>query len=451
MTEWGHLIPRSYASSLKTAVRGEGIYIWDEDGKQYIDGCSGALLSSIGHGVREIREAMIAQLESIEFAHPSRWVSKASVEAADAVASIAPAGLSQVWLVSGGSEAIESALKISRQYFVERDGAGSAKSVYIARWNSYHGSTIGTMALAGSMARRQLYAPIFKEGPKIETHYCYRCPYGKTYPECDVVCARRLESEIRRIGPQYVAAFVAEPVVGSTVGGLHPPAEYWPIIREICGKYDVLLIADEIMTGFGRTGKPFCVNHWNVTPDIICTAKAITGGYAPAGGIIVRDEIVETLRKGSGAFVHGHTYNANPVTAAAVVATVKYMKDHDVFGNAVVQGERLGKALASVADNPIVGEVRGMGMMRGVELVMDKTTKEPFPASFKAAGAATAECFKRGLVIYPGTGQIDGCAGDQFLLAPPLVATAEQIDEIVRRLGEGLAAAAEILLAKARG
>ena len=225
-----------------------------------------------------------------------------------------------------------------------------------------------------------------------------------------------------------MAAFVAEPVVGSTVGGLHPPAEYWPIIREICSKYDVLLIADEIMTGFGRTGKPFCVNHWNVTPDIICTAKAIAGGYAPAGGIIVRDEIVETLRKGSGAFVHGHTYNANPVTAAAVAATVKYMKDHDVFGNAAVQGERLGKALASAADNPIVGEVRGMGMMRGVELVMDKTTKEPFPASFKAAGAATAECFKRGLVIYPGTGQIDGCAGDQFLLAPPLISTAQPID-----------------------
>lgn len=451
MTEWGHLIPRNYGSALKTAVRGKGIYIYDEEGKEYIDGCCGALLSSIGHGVREIREAMIAQLEAIEFAHPSRWVTKASVEAAEQVASIAPEGLSHVWLVSGGSEAIESAMKISRQYFVERDGAGSAKSVFIARWNSYHGSTIGTMALAGSMARRQLYAPIFREGPKIEAHYCYRCPYGKTYPACDVVCARRLESEIRRVGPQYVAAFVAEPVVGSTVGGLHPPAEYWPIIREICSKYDVLLIADEIMTGFGRTGKPFCVNHWNVTPDIICTAKAIAGGYAPAGGIIVRDEIVETLRKGSGAFVHGHTYNANPVTAAAVAATVKYMKDHDVFGNSAVQGERLGKALVSVADNPIVGEVRGMGMMRGVELVMDKTTKEPFPASFKAAGVATAECFKRGLVIYPGTGQIDGYAGDQFLLAPPLISTAQQIDEIVRLLGEGLAAAAEILLAKARG
>ncbi len=452
MTEWGHLIPRNYGSALKTAVRGKGIYIYDEEGKEYIDGCCGALLSSIGHGVREIREAMIAQLEAIEFAHPSRWVTKSSVEAAEEVASIAPEGLSHVWLVSGGSEAIESAMKLSRQYFVERDGAGSAKSVYIARWNSYHGSTIATMALAGSMARRRTFSPIFTESPKIEAHYCYRCPYGKTYPACDVLCARKLENEIRRIGPQYAAAFVAEPVVGSTVGALNPPPEYWPIIREICSKYDVLLIADEVMTGFGRTGKAFCVNHWNVVPDIICTAKAMSGGYAPVGGIIVRDSIVETLRKGSGAFQHGHTYNANPVTAAAVAATVKYMKAHSVFDNAAVQGERLGAALERIAaGNPIVGEVRGMGMMRGVELVADTKTKEPFPASFKAAGVATAECFKRGLVIYPGTGQIDGCAGDQFLLAPPLVATAQEIDEIAKRLGEGLAAAAEILLAKARG
>ena len=444
----GHLLPRSFKGQFRTAVRGEGIYIYDEEGRAYMDGCSGALLSSIGHGVKEIADAMYRQLLTIEFAHPSRWGSKISVEAAAEVASLAQEGLDYVWFVSGGSEAIESAMKMARQYFVERDGKGSSKCEMIARWNSYHGSTVGTMGLAGSMGRRRLFAPLFRENPKICAHYCYRCPLNLKYPGCDVACARSLETEILRIGPESVAAFFAEPIVGSTVGALHPPAEYWPIVREICARHDVLLVADEIMSGMGRTGKPFCTQHWNVTPDIICSAKALSGGYAPVGAMIVRKEIAEIIRDGSGAFQHGHTFNGNPVTAAAVLATIRYMKKNRVFENAALLGARFDEKIPSISSIPIVGEVRGMGLMRGVEIVSDQSTKAAFPPSVKAAAVVTEECMKRGLVVYPGTGQISGVAGDQFLFAPPLVSTMDELDTMTERLVEALSASVGVLKGK---
>lgn len=444
----GHLIPRSFKGKVRTAVRGEGIYLYDEEGNAYIDGCCGALLSSIGHGVKEIADAMYSQLLTMEFAHPSRWNNTVSVEAAKELSSLTQEGLDYVWFVSGGSEAIESAMKMAIQYFVERDGKGSGKTEIIARWNSYHGSTTGTMGLAGSMARRRTFAPIFKEFPKICSHYCYRCPLNLTYPECGVACAHALEDEILRIGPERVAAFVAEPIVGSTVGGLHPPKEYWPIIREICTKYDVLLIADEIMTGMGRTGKPFCTQHWNVTPDMLCSAKALSGGYSPVGALVVTEKIAGAIRDGSGSFQHGHTYNGNPVTAAAVVATIQYMKKNRTIENAAERGRQFDGMIPEFLSNPIIGEVRGMGLMRGMEIVADKETKKPFSPSVKAAALVTEECMKRGLVIYPGTGQIGGVAGDQFLFAPPLVSTADELEKMKTLLLEGLKAAAEALKGK---
>ncbi len=441
----GHLIPRSFTAKVRKAVRGEGVYIYDEEGKAYMDGCSGALLSSIGHGVKEIADAIYQQLLTMEFAHPSRWSNDVTIEAAAEVASLAQKGLDYVWFVSGGSEAIESAMKMARQYFVERDGNGSGKHEIIARWNSYHGSTVGTMGLAGSMGRRRTFSPLFKENPKICAHYCYRCPLNLKYPSCDVACARSLEMEILRLGPETVAAFFAEPVVGSTVGALHPPKEYWPIVREICTKYDVLLVADEVMSGMGRTGKAFCTQHWDVTPDIICSAKAIAGGYAPVGAMIVKKEIAETIRDKSGAFQHGHTYNGNPVSAAAVTATIRYMKKHKVIENAAMMGKLFDTKAAELAEIPIVGQVRGMGLMRGVEIVADQKTKEPFPASRKAAAVVTEECMKKGLVVYPGTGQIGGVAGDQFLFGPPLVSTKDEMETMIERLAEGLKASVTIL------
>ena len=446
MIDSGNYIPRTYKGKMIKAVRAEGIYIYDEDGKAYIDGCCGALISSLGHGNREIIDAITAQLGKLEFAHPSRWRNEAVESAASEVASLTPGDLNYVWFVSGGSEAIESAMKMARQYFVERDGKSSSKSIIIARWNSYHGSTLGTMALAGSMARRKTFTPMFREHPKIMSHYCYRCPYGLKYPSCSLRCARMLEDTIQQTGSQYVAAFVAEPVVGSTVGALNPPDEYWPIVREICSRYDVLLIADEVMTGFGRTGKAFGVDNWNVVPDIIVSAKAMSGGYSPAGAMMVNEKIIQALIEGSGYFQHGHTYNGNPVTGAAVAAAVRYIKKNDLIKRAEIQGKLLGEKLKELEENPIVGDVRGLGMMRGIEIVRDKQTRDPFPPEMNAAGVVTGECMKNGLVIYPGKGMINGVTGDQFMVAPPLICTSSDIEEIVFRLKKSLESSSRILL-----
>ncbi len=442
-----HAFPRNFKTNYLKASRGEGIYIYDIDGKPYIDGCSGALVSNLGHSVPEIIDAVTEQFRKIEFAHPSRWSCAIVEEAAAAVADLAPGTLGSVWFVSGGSEAVESAIKLARQYYYERDGAATSKHVTIGRWNSYHGSTLGTMGVAGSMPRRRIFFPMFAESPKIAASYCYRCPFGLDYPSCGIRCAHQLESEIRRIGPQYVTSFIAEPLVGSTVGALVPPDEYWPIIREICDKYDILLIADEVMTGCGRTGKNFALDHWNVVPDIIATAKGLAAGFIPTGGIIAADAIVEQIKKGSGAFMHGHTYNGNPVSAAAVVAVMKYMREHSVIENTRKVGEFLGKGLKKIEQEcPIVGQARGKGLMWGIEIVKDKKTKEPFAKNVGAAGVATASCIDQGLIIYPGSGMIDGLEGDNFLIAPPLVTTEKQAADILEKLAAGLAQTAKKLL-----
>ncbi len=442
-----HAFPRSFKTNYLKADYGKGIYIYDRDGREYIDGCSGALISNLGHGVEEIADAIAAQCRKLEFAHPSRWQCDIVEEAATAVADFAPACLDSVWFVSGGSEAVESAMKLARQYFFERDGGNTAKYLTIGRWNSYHGSTIGTVAVGGSMARRNIYSPMFMELPKIASTYCYRCPFGLEHPSCGLRCGYQLEHEIRRIGPQYVMAFIAEPLVGSTVGALPAPDGYWPLVREICDRYDVLLIADEVMTGCGRTGRNFAVDHWNVVPDIIATAKGLAAGYVPTGGIIARSALLEPIKNGSGAFMHGHTYNGNPVSAAAVLAVMKYMKEHNVVENVRNLEHILKDGLLKIAaENPIVGQVRGKGFMWGVELVQDKATKAPFPKTKGAGGAATKACIEQGLIIYPGSGMIDGMEGDNFLLAPPLVTDEAQARQIVERLAAGLASAAKNLL-----
>ena len=441
-----HAFPRSFKTNYIEADHGEGIYIYDTAGKKYLDGCCGALISNLGHGNREVIDAINAQYGKIEFAHPSRWHCAIVEEAAAAVAETAPGDLDQVWFVSGGSEAIESAVKLARQYFVERDGPATSKHLTIGRWNSYHGSTIGTMAIAGSMARRRVFSPLFRESPKIAAAYCYRCEFGAEYPSCGLMCAKHLEKMIKVIGPQYVSSFIAEPLVGSTVGAITPPDEYWPMIRDICTKYDVLLISDEVMTGCGRTGKNFAVDHWNVVPDIIATAKGLAAGYVPTGGIIARNGLVEQIKNGSGSFMHGHTYNGNPISAAAVCAVFKYMKEHGLVENAARMGEILGAGVKKIAaENPIVGDVRGKGLMWGFELVKDKETGEPFDKT-GSANVATKECVDRGLIIYPGSGQVDGLLGDNFLVAPPLIINEEQVGELLEKLADGLDAAAKKLL-----
>ncbi len=445
------LIPRDYRKPVIEAVRGDGIYLIGADGRRYIDGCSGALISSIGHCVPEVIDEIAAQMRTLDFAHPSRWRNAASQRAAEAIAELTPADLTNIWFVAGGSEAVESALKLTRQYYVERDGADSPKHLVVGRWNSYHGATFGAMGVGGNVGRKKVFGPMFKEHPKIETHYCYRCPFMLEYPGCGLRCAHALEDAVREHGANTIAAFIAEPIVGSSVGALVPPPEYWPIVRDICSKNDIVLIADEIMTGIGRTGKPFCVDHWNVVPDIIVSAKSMAAGYVPTGGVFASERIAGQIRNGSGHFQHGFTYNANPISCAAVTAVLGYIKRNRLIDNCRIRGEELGSLLSGMTDIPIVGEVRGKGLMQGVEIVMDRKTREPFPKSAAAADVVAAECVKRGLIVYPGTGMVGGTAGDNFLVAPPLTVSAAQIGEIASILRESLTAAAETLLGKKAG
>ncbi len=440
-----NIFSRDFNRVLPYADRGEGITIYDESGKGYIDGCSGALISNVGHCVGEITDAICSQLKQLTFAHPSQWNTRVAERAAAAVAELSPGDLDYVFFVSGGSEAVESALKLARQYYVERDGPDSQKHLVIGRWNSYHGATLGAMSVGGNMPRRRVFLPMLTSAPKLPPHYCYRCPYDMRYPACNVACARELEKLVTDAGAERVAAFIAEPVVGSTVGALVPPDEYWPIVREICTHYDILLIADEIMTGFGRTGRAFGVDHWNVLPDMMAVAKGMGGGYVPAGGVVASRRIVEAVKKGSGAYMHGFTYNGNPVSAAAVEAVINYIVEHDLIEHAKEMGVLLGSRLEQLADLPIVGEVRGLGLMWGIEVVADKRNKRPFPAEAHAVGVVRNECMQRGLLIYPGGGMVEGRSGDNFMVAPPLTVGEDEVEKIAGIVEDALHASAEKL------
>jgi adenosylmethionine-8-amino-7-oxononanoate aminotransferase len=427
-----HLFRRSATHAYPRVRRAEGVWIETEDGRRILDGSSGALVASIGHGVREVIDAQREQAERVSYVHGAHFAVEAQEELAARLAGMAPGDLDRVYPVSGGSEANESAMKLARQYFLER--GQPAKHKVIARWTSYHGNTLGALSLSGHAARRRPYAPLLLDEPHIPPCYCYRCPFGLEYPSCGVKCAYALEDEITRQGPEYIAAFIAEPLVGAAGGALTPPPEYFPIIREICSRYDVLFIADEVMTGIGRTGASFAVNHWNVVPDIITTGKGVSGGYAPLAAMIVREPLFQAIATGSGAFVHGFTYGGHPPSAAAGAAVLKYVTEHRLVERAAERGRYLEERLAPLRSRRIVGDVRGKGLMWGIEFVRDRSTKEPFDRTLRVAERVGEAAFERGLIIYPGSGNADGVRGDQLLIGPPLVITEEEIDRLIEML-----------------
>ncbi|MDD4364571.1 MAG: aminotransferase class III-fold pyridoxal phosphate-dependent enzyme, partial [Synergistales bacterium] len=316
----------------------------------------------------------------------------------------------------------------------------------IGRQNSYHGSTLGTLGIGGNVNRRRLFMPMLFDHPKIEAPYCYRCPYGATYPGCGIRCAEELDRTIRRIGARYIAAFVAEPVGGSTAGALVPPEEYWPRIREICTVHDVLLIADEVMTGCGRTGRNFAVDHWGVVPDLIGTAKGLAACYYPVGALIVSDRVAEAFRKGSGVFAHSHTFNGMPAASAAVVAVLEYMKKHRLAERAARWGELINKEwVPELVTQDLVGDVRGKGLLWGLELVKDRVSKEPFPAAAGVASRLKALALERGMTLYPGRSMVDGERGDNVIVAPPLVIAREEMARVREILLDSLKALAREL------
>jgi adenosylmethionine-8-amino-7-oxononanoate aminotransferase len=447
-----NVIYRDLHKQYPTVVRGEGIYLFDTDGKRYIDGSGGsAAVTSIGHGVEEVVEAMTRQARTLAYS-PTHAFSTEAIEdcARIIVEDFAPAGLDRVWFVSGGSEATENAVKMALQY--QRDRGQGSRHLVIGRWSSFHGATLGALAYGGNAGRRRVYSPFLSNAEHIAPCFPYRCSANSACPECDLSCAHQLERLIRQVGPENVAAFIAEPVVGATLGAVAATPGYFQEIREICDRYGVVFIADEVMTGFGRTGRNFAIDYWGVTPDLIACAKGISGGYAPLGAVIAKQELVGEVKRRGRSFVIGHTSSGNPLSCAVGAAVLRYVRDNNLVRNAEVVGAHFLDRLRELKNrHEIIGDVRGIGLLLGIEFVRDLQTKEPFPPELQISKRLGAATLDRGLVSYPGTGTVDGALGDHMLYAPPLTITTEQIDELVAILDDSLEAVSADLGLKLTG
>jgi adenosylmethionine-8-amino-7-oxononanoate aminotransferase len=441
MTEYkhpqGHVFYRRMDFPRPMIVRGEGVYLFDADGQRYIDASGGPVLVNIGHGVDEVIEAMAEQARQVAYIHGTMFTSQAVEDYSQALAEVTPLPDPCFFYLCSGSEATETAIKFARQVQVDRGEAG--RYLVVSRWRSYHGTTLGALAVSGRPGLRSLYLPMMHDMPHIPPPYCYRCPFGLDYPRCEIACATALEDQIKILGANTIAAFIAEPISGASLAAVVPPPEYWPLIREICDHYGLLLIDDEVMTGFGRAGRWFAIETWDVAPDVITMAKGTAGGYWPLSITAVKREHVEVIRQGKGDFVHGGTFSHHAVGAAAGLATLRYIQKYDLIAASASKGERLkAKLQAALSDHPHVGDIRGQGLMLGLEFVADRATKEPFPSKARLARRLGDAASERGLVVYPGQGTVDGVRGDHVMIAPPFVISDEQMDEIVAMLVEAL-------------
>lgn len=435
-----HILHRSIAGTLPHAASGQGVWITDSDGRRYLDGSGGAAVTSLGHGNAEVLDAMRAQMDAIAYAHTSFFTTEAAESLADRLVELAPEGIDHVYLVSGGSEAIEAALKMARQYFVE---IGQPRRRHlIARRQSYHGNTLGALAVGGNEWRRRQFQPILPETHHVSPCYAYRFMEDGEAPEAYAArLAQELEDKIIELGTDQVIAFVAEPVVGATLGAVPAVADYFRRIRAVCDRYGVLLILDEVMCGMGRTGTIFACEQEGISPDIITVAKGLGGGYQAVGATLLSGRIFNAFRDGSGFFQHGHTYVGHPIAAAAAGKVVEIMTRPGMMDNVNAMGARLHDGLvAALGQHPNVGDIRGRGLFRGIELVADRGTKEPLDPARKTHAQIKRAAMERGLICYPMGGTIDGRRGDHVLLAPPYIISADEVDMIVERLTDSIRA-----------
>jgi hypothetical protein len=422
-----HVFPRHCRSEFPIAVGGDGCFLIDASGKRYFDGSGGAAVSCLGHSNERVKQAIKDQVEKLAFAHTGFFTSEPAEALADLLVANAPGRLDRVYLVSGGSEAVEAAIKLARQYHLER--GEPQRSHVIARRQSYHGNTLGALAAGGNAWRKQQFAPLLVDMSHIAPCYEYAdrqdsesaFDYGQRV-------AQELEDEILRVGPDKVIAFLAEPVVGATLGAVPPVPGYFSRIREICDEYGVLLILDEVMCGMGRTGHLFACEAENVMPDILCIAKGLGAGYQPIGAMLCTDLVYDAIAAGSGFFQHGHTYVGHPVAAAAGLAVVSEILDHDLVAQVKNRGAYFQQQLhAQFGQHPYVGDIRGRGLFWGIELVADRETKTPFDPTLGLAGKLKKAAFSEGLICYPMPGTRDGKIGDHVLLAPPFIATEQEL------------------------
>ena len=433
-----HVFHRHCHTPLPTVVSGNGIYLTDSIGNQYLDGCGGAAVSNLGHNHQRIKAAIREQLDTIPYAHSGFFTSTASEQLAKRLAELAPGALNHTYFVSGGSEAVEAALKMARQYFVEQGKLN--KSEFIARRQSYHGNTLGALSVGGNEWRREPFRPILSPAHHIAPCYAYRDQKpGESELAYSLRVANELEQKILELGADNVMAFIAEPVVGATAGALPATAGYFKRIREICDTYDVLLILDEVMCGIGRTGTFFAFEQEGIVPDIVTVAKGLGAGYQPIGAAIVHDNIYQTIAEGSGFFQHGHTFMGHPMACAAALATVDTIIDDQLLDNVKLRGKQLiSKLNETLGGLPYIGDIRGKGLFIGIELVLNKHSKVPLPSHSQAHSAIKSAAMSNGLMCYPMSGTIDGKVGHHILLAPPFIIEEHQLDELVHKLHASL-------------
>ncbi|WP_409298793.1 aspartate aminotransferase family protein [Peribacillus sp. SCS-26] len=434
MEDRDYVFHRDFFKEYPLIAYGKGAYLYDEDGRRYLDACSGAVAANLGHGRTEIAAAIQEQAAKAAFVHTLRFETRVLHELAEKTAKLAPKPLNTVYFTSGGSEANESAIKLSRQ--LHHDSGKPQKNIVIGRWQSYHGNTYGSLSAGGDIKRRQLYQPNLVHFSHIHPPHCLRCPYQRKLSACNAEknwsCAASLESTILELGPQNVSAFIAEPITGSQLGASVPPSQYFKEIRKICDRYDVIMIADEVMTGFGRTGRHFAIEHWDVVPDIITFGKGISAGYAPLAGMIVHDNLAGLLKEHSkGVFQHGYTYSGHPVSAAAGLAALAVYEKEAILDNVKRMGAYLVRKLGELKEKiPYIYHIRGRGLLIGVEFARGQSGA-PFPPDIKLAEKINDRAMELGAVFYPGSGSENGVRGDHLLICPPLSIKAEEIDEAV--------------------
>jgi adenosylmethionine-8-amino-7-oxononanoate aminotransferase len=435
------LLHRQIHATLPVAVGGSGVELIDSTGKRYIDASGGAAVSCLGHGHPDVIAALHRQADQLAYAHTGFFTTEVAEELAERLIADAPAGLSHVYLVSGGSEAIEAALKMARQYFIEK-GEPQRRNL-IARRQSYHGNTLGALAAGGNEWRRRQFRPLLIETHHIDPCYAYRFRQpGESEADYGRRAAEALERKILELGPETVMAFVAETVVGATAGAVPPAGDYFKQVRAICDRYGVLLILDEVMCGMGRTGTLHACEQDGIAPDLMTIAKGLGGGYQPIGAVLLGRHVFDAFSSGSGFFQHGHTYMGHPMGCAAALAVQQVIHRDNLLLNVRSMGERLHRGLdGRFGQHPNVGDVRGRGLFIGLEMVSDRGTKAPFDPALRLHARIKREAMARGLMVYPMGGTIDGARGDHVLLAPPFIVDAATVDAIVARLGDAIDAA----------
>lgn len=430
-----HIFHRRLDYQYPIITHGKGIYLYDESGKKYIDAVSGALVANIGHGVKEIAEAIAKLTKKFGFIHASQFNTRHMEDYAKELCRVAPKGLNKVYFTLGGSDAVETTIKLARQYHWDSGNKNKYKIIYTKP--SYHGATLGALSVTPKKSFRMIFEPYLIKHPKIPSYFCYHCPYKKTYPDCEIQCAWELKKVIKKENPNTVAAFIVEPIIGASAGAVVPPKEYFPIIRKICDKYNILLIADEIMTGFGRTGKWFACQYFKMRPDILISGKGISGGIVPLTAVFCADKIYQRIKKGTGNFSHGFTYVNNALTTGVGKAVLEYLKKNDLIRNCAEKGEYLLIKLRSLANKfEIIGDVRGKGLMTAVEFIKNKKTKEPFPRKIHLAERILETALKKGLNLYFCIGFVDDVNGDAVMVAPPFTVTKKEIDKIIKIFSE---------------